>query len=309
MKKNCIIFGGNGFIGSHLAECLVNRGYNVTIFDKIQTEPKNLSGIRDKIDIISGDFLNRDEVAGSLKGMDLLFHFISTTNPVTSVENPVYDIETNIAGSVQLMQAAVKAGIEKIIYPSSGGTVYGKTGGEPIRESSPLNPVNPYAISKLAVERYLNYFMQSSDLEYLILRYSNPYGERQNPYAKQGVIPIFLNKLKNNQRPVIFGDGTAIRDYIYIGDAIDATIAVLESRTKERVFNVGSGQETSLNHLIKIMSEVTGKVCSPDYVDDGGVHLDKFVLDVSLIRHETGWQPVVPLDEGIARTWKWILSL
>jgi UDP-glucose 4-epimerase len=308
MGKNCIIFGGNGFIGSHLAESLVNRGYAVTIFDKFQSGTGNLSDILDEIEIISGDFLNRDAVSGALEGMDLLFHYISSTNPATSIADPVFDIESNIAGSVQLFQAAVKAGVRKVIFPSSGGTIYGKTGGEPIRESCPLNPVNPYAISKLAVERYLDYFFQSSGLEYLILRYSNPYGERQNPYAKQGVIPIFLNKIKNNERPVIYGDGSAIRDYIYIKDAIDATVAVVTGTTRERVFNIGSGQETSLNQLIDIMSEVTGKVCLPEYVNDEGVYLSKFVLDISRIKQETGWQPAVPLKDGIARTWEWITS-
>ncbi len=307
--KNCIVFGGNGFIGSHIAERLVKRGYTVTIFDKCQSGTGNLSGIIDKVEVISGDFLNKDAVSGALEGMDLLFHYISTTNPATSLENPIYDIESNITGSVQLFRAAVKAGVQKIIFPSSGGTIYGKTGAEPIRESCPLNPVNPYAISKLAIERYLDYFQQSFGLEYLILRYSNPYGERQNPYARQGVIPIFLNKLKNDESPVIFGDGSAIRDYIYIQDAIDATMAVLTSRTQERVFNIGSGQGISLNHLIDMMSEVTKKTCIPEYVGDGGVYLSKCVLDISKIKQETSWEPAVPLKDGIARTWEWIIAL
>jgi UDP-glucose 4-epimerase len=307
--KNCIIFGGNGFIGSHLAERLVEKGYSVTVFDRFKSGMGNISGIEDKIEVIFGDFLNTDDVGEALKGKDLLFHFISTTNPATSVENPIYDIESNIAGSVQLLQAAVKAGIQKVIFSSSGGTIYGKTQDYPTPESVPLNPVNPYAISKLAIERYLQYFQQSFGLEYQSLRYSNPYGERQNPYAKQGVIPIFLNKIKNGERPVIYGDGSAIRDYIYVKDAIDATIAVLESKTHERVFNIGSGQETSLTQLIEILSEVTGKECIPEYKDDGGRYLSKFVLDISRVTHETGWVPKTSIYEGISKTWTWINSL
>jgi UDP-glucose 4-epimerase len=307
--KECIIFGGNGFIGSHLAESLVKRGYRIKVFDTFQSGTANLSGILDKIEIIEGNFLNKNDVSRAVEGTDFVFHYVSTTNPATSVDDPVFDIETNVAGSVRLFQAAVRAGVKKVIFPSSGGTIYGKTLGEPLRESSPLNPVNPYAISKLAIERYLDYFNQSSGLEYLILRYSNPYGERQNPYAKQGVIPIFLNKIKNNEKPVIYGDGSAIRDYIYIKDAVDATVSVFESRTHERVFNIGSGIETSLNQLIGIMSEVTGRECIPDYIKDTGFYLPKFVLDVSKIKQKTGWEPSVDLHEGIKRTWEWIKKL
>lgn len=309
MTENCIIFGGNGFIGSHLAEHLVERGYAVTVFDRFLSGMGNLAGMTDKIEVISGDFLNKDDVSNALEGMDILFHYISTTNPATSVQDPIYDIESNIIGSVHLLQAAVKADVRRVIFPSSGGTIYGKTTGEPIRESSLLNPVNPYSISKLAIERYLHYFQQSSGLEYLILRYSNPYGERQSPYAKQGVIPIFLNKIKNNEQPVIYGDGSSTRDYIYIKDAIDATIAVLESETRERVFNIGSGQETSLNRLIDIMSEVTGKECTPEYKNDNGIYLSKFVLDISRITRETGWVPTTSLYDGLSKTWEWINSL
>ena len=205
-----------------------------------------------------------------------------------------------------MFQEAIKAGIQKVIFPSSGGTVYGKNHDKPILESCSLKPVNPYAISKLAVDRYLHFFKEKYELDFTILRYSNPYGERQSPYAKQGVIPIFLNRIKNNEPPIIYGDGTAIRDYIYIKDAIDATIAVLKSNTKENVFNIGSGQETSLNDLIRIMSQVTDKECLPKYVDDGGTYLSKFVLDISKIRHETGWQPSVSIEDGIERTWNWL---
>ena len=307
--KKCIIFGGNGFIGSHLAESLVQRGYHVKVFDTFQSGTGNLSGILDRIEVIKGNFLDRNDVSEAVDGMDFVFHYVSTTNPATSVDDPVFDIESNLAGSVRLFQASVRAGVKKVIFPSSGGTIYGKTRGGPLNESSPTNPVNPYAISKLAIERYLEYFHQSSGLGYLILRYSNPYGERQNPYARQGVIPIFLNKIKKNEKPVIYGDGSAIRDYIYIKDAIDATISVFESRTKERVFNIGSGQETSLNQLVTIMSEVTGRECIPDYMKETGVYLSKFVLDISKIKEVTGWEPSVDLLEGIKRTWEWIEAL
>jgi UDP-glucose 4-epimerase len=143
-------------------------------------------------------------------------------------------------------------------------------------------------------------------MDYFILRYSNPYGERQNPLGNQGVIPIFLNKIKNNEHPVIYGDGSAIRDYIYIDDAIDATMAVLNSNTKETLFNVGSGQETSINQLLSVMSDVTSYKVDPVYRENSGIYLPKIVLDTSRIRKETGWYPKTDIKEGIKKTWEWI---
>lgn len=307
--KVCLILGGNGFIGSHLAGGLLRQGFTVKVFDTFQGGMKNLDSVRDNIELINGDFLCDADVIRALKDTDYVFHYISTTNPVTSLENPVFDISSNIIGSVKLFQHAQNAGVEKVFFPSSGGTVYGEPKEIPIRESAPMNPVNPYAISKLAIEKYLDYFHHHFGMKYVILRYSNPYGEGQNPHAKQGVIPIFLNKIKNNERPVIYGDGSAIRDYLYIGDAVDATIAVVTSGTRERVFNIASGEETSLNQLIEIMSEVTNKHCLPEYVNDGKTYLSRFVLDISRLTRETGWKPKIPLKEGIDRTWRWISSL
>lgn len=307
--KTCIIFGGNGFIGSHLAEGLVHEGYEVKVFDTFQSGTANLKGIINDIELIKGDFLIENDVNKALEDVDYLFHYISTTNPVTAARNPIYDIESNIIGSFKLFQNAVEKNIEKIIFPSSGGTIYGDTTGKPIKETAPLNPVNPYAISKLTIENYLQYFKHTYGIDYLILRYSNLYGERQNPLAKQGVISIFLNMIKNNEKTVIYGDGSAIRDYSYINDAIDATLAVLRSKTKKKIFNIGSGQGTSLNQLIDLMSKVTNKKVSPEYVEDSGIYLSKIVLDISRIIEETGWKPTTELDLGLEITWNWIKAL
>lgn len=302
----CLIFGGSGFIGSHFAEALVNKGYEVKVFDNFKNGMANLDAIIDKIEIIKGDFFNETDVSSALKNIDYVFHYISTTTPATATKDPIYDIETNIIGSVKMFQCAVKNNVKKIIFPSSGGTIYGEKASVPCKETDPVNPVNPYAISKLTIEKYLHYFNYAYGIDYTIFRYSNPYGERQNPLGKQGVIPIFLNKIKHDEKPVIYGDGSMIRDYIYIKDAVDATIAVLEKNTKEKVFNVGSGNGTSLNELIDIMSKVVGQKVIPDYIENCAAYIPKIVLDISRIQKETGWKPTTDIQEGVRRTWQWI---
>jgi UDP-glucose 4-epimerase len=302
----CLIFGGNGFIGSHLAGGLVRDGFSVKIFDTFQGGMKNLEDLRNNIELVKGDFFSETDVVGALQDVDYVFHYISTTNPATAVKDPVFDIQSNVIGSVKMFQCAQKAGVKKIFFSSSGGTIYGEPLTVPIKESAPANSVNPYAISKLAIERYLDFFHNHYGMEYVVLRYSNPYGERQNPLGNQGVIPIFLNKIKNNEKPVIFGDGNSVRDYIYIKDAIDATLAIVKKDPESHVFNIGNGKGTTLNELIQIMSEVTGKTVAPTYIPDSRNYISKIVLDIEQIQHETGWYPKTGINEGVKKTWEWI---
>jgi UDP-glucose 4-epimerase len=304
--ESCLVFGGNGFIGSHLAESLVQKGYRVKVFDNFRNGMANLETIKDRIEVISGEFLNEDDVRKALKNIDYVFHYVSTTIPATAKNNPIYDIESNVIGSVKLFQNAVTANIKKVIFSSSGGTIYGEAPNLPIGESDPTNPIDPYGISKLSIEKYLYYFNYNYGLDYAIFRYSNPYGPRQNPNGKQGVIPIFLNKIKQNEQPTIFGDGSMIRDYIYIEDAINATIAVFESKTSEKIFNVGSGKGKSINELLADISEIVEKKIVPNYLKQNGTYVQKVVLDISKIRSLTSWKPTIPLEEGIRQTWSWI---
>ena len=305
----CLVLGGNGFIGSHLAEGLVEKGYDVRVFDSFQTGMANLETIKGKIEIINGDFLNHADVFQALKGMDYVFHYIGTTVPATAIKDPIYDVQTNVIGTVRLLQLAVTSKVKRVIFPSSGGTVYGEPASLPVHETHDLNPMDPYGISKLAIERYLNYFNRAYGLDYLILRYSNPYGERQNPHGQQGVIPVFLNRIKMGERPVIYGDGSMERDYIYVADAVEATIAALEKKTAHKIFNVGTGAGTSINQLVKVMSGVVGKEIEPIYVEDTAIRVQKIVLDVSRIRDEVGWKPNTSLQQGIERTWRWLTCL
>jgi UDP-glucose 4-epimerase len=305
---NCLILGGSGFIGSHLAEALLKKDYSVRVFGDFKTGMKNIESISGRIEIIKGDFQNISDLTLAVQDVDTIFHYISTTNPASSFDNPVYDIETNVIRSVRMMEIALKNDVKQIIFPSTGGTIYGDARTIPISEEDPVNPLNPYAISKLTIEKYLQYFFNQYGMDYLVLRYSNPYGERQNPLGNQGVIPIFLHKIRHDEAPVIYGDGNSIRDYIYIEDAIDATIALLGKESCEKLFNIGSGTGTSLNQLIEIMSEVTGKPVYPVYKQDAGRYIRNVVLDISKIQKCTGWHPKTDIVEGINRTWEWLIE-
>ena len=306
----CLVVGGNGFIGSHLSERLLREGYEVAVLDRFKSGVNNLWEISGQIEIFRGSYLDQELLRTAMKGMDYVFHYASSTTPATSIADPVYEIESNLLGSVRLLQIARDEGVKKVIFPSSGGTIYGEPKRLPVREEDCALPSNPYAISKWAVERYLHHFHELYGLDYLILRYSNPYGERQSPYGKQGVIPIFLNRIKHNQRPVIYGDGSMVRDYIYINDIIDATSILFESVIKDKVFNVGSGIGVSLNEIIKTMYSIFGEEIRPIYeINSSRTYVTSIVLDIAKIETKTGWKPSTSIEEGIRKTWIWIKRL
>lgn len=306
----CLVVGGNGFIGSHLSERLLREGYEVAVLDRFKSGVNNLWEISGQIEIFRGSYLDQELLRTAMEGMDYVFHYASSTTPATSIADPVYEIESNLLGSVRLLQIARDEGVKKVIFPSSGGTIYGEPKRLPVREEDCALPSNPYAISKWAVERYLHHFHELYGLDYLILRYSNPYGERQSPYGKQGVIPIFLNRIKHNQRPVIYGDGSMVRDYIYINDIIEATSILFESAIKDKVFNVGSGIGVSLNEIIKTMYSILGEEIRPIYeINSSRTYVTSIVLDIAKIETKTGWKPSTSIEEGIRKTWIWIKRL
>ena len=306
----CLVVGGNGFIGSHLSERLLREGYEVAVLDRFKSGVNNLWEISGQIEIFRGSYLDQELLRTAMEGMDYVFHYASSTTPATSIVDPDYEIESNLLGSVRLLQIARDEGVKKVIFPSSGGTIYGEPKSLPVREEDCALPSNPYAISKWAVERYLHHFHELYGLDYLILRYSNPYGERQNPYGKQGVIPIFLNRIKHNQRPVIYGDGSMVRDYIYINDIIEATSILFESAIKDKVFNVGSGIGISLNEIIKTMYSILGEEIRPIYeINSSRTYVTGIVLDIAKIETKTGWKPSTSIEEGIRKTWIWIKRL
>lgn len=306
--STCLILGGNGFIGAQTAKALLENDYNVKILSDFRTGISNIESIVDKIELIKGNFLDHTIIKKAIKDVDFVYHNIYTTNPQNSITNPTYDVESNVIGTINILQQLVQADIKKIIFASSGGTVYGEPLKVPVSEDYPTNPICPYGISKLSIEKYIQYFNYVYGLDYTIFRYSNPYGIGQNPSKGQGVIPIFLSNIARGKSPVIYGDGSVIRDYVYVKDIADVNLmAISESKkSKEHIFNVGSGTGTSLNELIDIMSIVVGNTIVPKYVDVRKGDVSKIILDITRIKKEYGWEPKTSLVEGIRNTWEWV---
>ena len=283
MKRKCLIIGGGGFIGSHLAETLLAQNYDVRIFDVRNFEKKNLLIFIDKIELVEGDFSNPVDVAFALKDVDFVYHLVSSTIPSNSVLNPTYDVESNVVPSIRLLQLCLDAKIKKLVFISSGGTVYGIPNHLPINESHPSNPISSYGIAKRTIESYIALYNKLWGLDACIFRLSNPFGERQNPLGKQGAVPIFLYKALKSGSIDIWGDGHVIRDYIYINDVTKFLVKALEIETPELIYNLGAGVGTSINDILKYIKTYVNKDVIINYLEGRDFDVTENVLDIGLL--------------------------
>lgn len=300
---NIAILGGCGFIGSYLAEALLEESHRITIFDNLNTNRKNVDHIQDMVRFVGGDFTNAIDVARAIEGAEIVIHFIGSTLPGNSLKNPIYDIETNVIGSINLFEQCVKASVRKVVFISSGGTVYGNTQSTPIKETHALNPINPYGLSKMVIEKFLGLYFYHYGMDYTVIRLSNPYGGRQNPKTGQGVIASWMHRVKNNKPIEIWGDGTIIRDYLYIQDAVRALKLAALANSDQKIFNVGSGKGISLLQLHEALEEVVGKHVPATFKDVRRVDVPINILDISLIKAVLGWEAEIDLKDGMGLMW------
>ena len=294
----CLILGGSGFIGSHLCEALLNNGHEVRVFDR--------SPPFSRVEWFKGDFSSDQHILlRAVRTSDVIYHLLSTTVPESSIDNPVYDIGSNIINTVKLLDMARQERVKKIIFISSGGTVYGSPRSLPIKETHPTNPICPYGVNKLAIEKYLGVYKRLYGLESCILRLSNPYGERQDPGGFQGVISKFLHCAIRGEPVRIMGDGHIIRDYFYVGDAVNAMVKVLSYQWEENIFNIGSGVGLSLIELLDIIEDIVGYPVARIYMKGRPFDVRENVLDVSRALGLLGWMPTTPIREGLEKTIGW----
>jgi UDP-glucose 4-epimerase len=235
----------------------------------------------------------------------VVFHLISTTLPQASNENPVQDAQTNLVGTLRMLEQCRRAGVRKVVFVSSGGTVYGIPMSVPIAESHPTNPTCAYGIHKLAIEKYLHLEHVLHGLDYCVLRPANLYGERQRADLAFGAVSVFLDRAVRGEPIRIWGDGSIVRDYVYVGDAVAAFIAAMTHAGTERIFNIGSGKGTSLNELVTLIEAALGRKVAVEYAPARGFDVSANVLDSSLARRALGWSAATSLASGIQKTYEW----
>jgi len=300
---NVLVLGGNGFIGSHLLDHLRTNGHKVRVFDR---QDELYRKPQPEVDYYIGDFGNRAMLASALKNIDVVFHLISTTVPKTSNDDPAFDVLSNVVETIYLLEQCVKEHVKKVVFVSSGGAVYGTPSVLPVSEDSPTNPESSYGITKLTIEKYLSLFHRLYGLNYTIMRPSNPYGARQNPFANQGVIAVFLGRIAKGEVLEIWGDGEATKDYISIGDLIDGIYRATFFKVSSRIFNIGSGVGYSVNDLVQIIGEVVDQRFTVLYSAKGIHDVSKIYLDITRAKRELGWEPTTPLDVGIRSVWDFV---
>jgi UDP-glucose 4-epimerase len=301
------VIGGNGFIGSHVVDSLVGRGHQVAVFDRPRRRRPQFSARG--VEVIPGDFLNTADVRASLEDQDVVLHFLSTTDPATAQGDPTIDIRTNITSSVQLFAACVDAGVSHVYYASSGGAIYGdQDHPDAFAETDVTMPVSPYAIGKQAIEGYLRYFGRTHGLRSTSFRISNPYGPRQNPLKRQGVIPIFLRRVAEGAPLTVLGDGSMVRDYLYVGDVADMIAEVVTAGPRHDLYNLGSGVGTTINELVRTIREVTGRGVPVEHLPRPATFVDRVVLSVARYEKEFVTRPTTALADGIRLTWEEMLE-
>jgi UDP-glucose 4-epimerase len=300
--QKVLVTGGTGFIGQHLVNELLAKARQICVLTR------NVQGFYNngRITYYTGDFTRAADLATLLSGVDVVYHLAVTTTPGHSNEQIQYDAHTNLMGSLTLMEQAAKAGVRRFVFVSSGGSVYGLNGGSLIDEEHPTNPISAHGVSKLAAEKYLEIFRRQYGMEYRIARASNPYGEGQDPNRGQGFIAYALGRLSQGEELVIWGDGSVVRDYVYVGDVAEALALMLDDQAPYRVYNVGSGQGHSLNELVAILAQLTGRKSGVRYVAGRPADVPYNCLHIGRIKQALRWEPHTDLQTGLALTWEWV---
>ena len=297
---NIIVLGGNGFIGSHIVDELMLRGHSVSVL--CRSREKVTRYIAD-VKYYYGDFLDSVVVNEAIQGKDAVIHSISSTVPSTSVRNPVIDINQNLVATVNLLEIMIRSNVKRLIYLSSGGTVYGSPKYLPVNEDHPLNPISSYGVVKVAIENYIGMFKELYGLKPIILRPSNPYGTRQGHAGIQGALSTFLGNTLANKKITIWGDGEIKRGYIYVKDLARLCSIAVES-SAEGTFNVCSGTSTSLNQILEYIESVTGVTPLVEYQMGRAFDVKDILLNIDKVQSVFGWEPKYFIQDGIADYYK-----
>jgi UDP-glucose 4-epimerase len=297
---NVLVTGGAGFIGSHVVDRFVQEGHQVSVIDNLSTGKRknvNREAVLYKADICS----SRLDRIFKREAPVVIVHLAAQMNVRRSTEDPMFDANVNILGTINLLQLAIKYGARKMVFASSGGAVYGEQHQFPAPETHPTAPLSPYGISKLSCEYYLEYFRHVAGLGYTALRFGNVYGPRQNPEGEAGVIAIFSQQLLKGQQSLINGNGLQTRDYVYVRDVVEAVMTASDQHV-HGIYNVGTGVETTVNDIFGRLKALTQVDCKELHGPAKKGEQLRSVLDCSKLTEDTGWEPTVSLAEGLAET-------
>lgn len=301
-----VVLGATGFLGSNLVSALIRRGDHVLAFspDRDRLEVMRNLGV----EAVEGDFLRPETLDIPLEGSDWMVHLASTTTPLESVSDPQRDA-ANLSASRELFRRAIEARVRRILFSSSGGTVYGDSGQRPIDETAETRPVLPYTRTKLAIESELMRVCEGTDTVPIILRFGNPYGPNQSPARGTGVVTAWLRAARDDQPIVVYGSRRNARDFFYVSDAVRAMLLSLEGEGARGTYNIGSGRATTLDEVLTAIEAVTGRGLRVTEVESRQSDVVKVIaLDFSRARRDFGWRPLVSLEQGLKLTWEWVLA-
>lgn len=301
--KKILILGGTGFIGLNLTYYFLhNTEYEITIFGRNWINypidlQKNV-----RVKLISGEFGPSYDFDRLVSGQNVIFHLISTTVPTTSNKNIAKEIIDNIESTSVLLEACVKHNIEKVIFTSSGGTVYGITNEQRISENAQTDPITSYGLQKLSIEKLLYLYSRMRGLDYRIIRLANPYGPFQKVNGIQGVVSTFIYNILHQKELIVYGDGSVVRDYLYIDDAVQAIINIFDDDAKEKLYNVGSGKGMSINEIISGIEMSLNLTAKVKFIEGRNVDVPSNILDISKYEQEFGKVSFTSFEEGIKKT-------
>ncbi len=304
-----LVTGGTGFIGSFVVEALLNNGHEVRVIANGRQLPVYLQKRSNQITYYQGDFGEIDVLEKALQGCDAVIHLAWSTVPKQTRGATAYEFSGNLNSNINLIEKCIDFNINKFVFISSGGTVYGIPGQLPVTENHPLNPISNYGLGKLTMEKLLYLYHHNQNFNYTALRVSNAYGERQNLYKNQGVIGVWLQNISQNKPIEIWGDGSVVRDYVYVQDVAKAVLNALEKVKGADIYNIGGGGNGhSLNDIIAAIKHGLGISFEVNYKPSRNFDVPANVLDISKAIAEIGYQPTIGLSEGISRTWQWIIE-
>lgn len=305
-----LVTGGGGFIGSHVVDAYLQAGHRVTVVDNLSTG--RMANMNPRAQFFPVDIRSAtlDDIFRRGR-FDVVNHHAAHIDLRRSVAHPWHDAEVNILGTLNLLECARRYGVTRVIFASTGGAIYGDNGLYPTPESHPARPQSPYGVAKLAVEHYLRYYQAVHGLRIVVLRYANVYGPRQDPYGEAGVVAIFIHRLLQGERPLIFGDGLQTRDFVFVGDVARANRLAADALVEDPthagplVVNIGTGEEVAVNALFHLLKTFRPRAPEPIHAPPKAGEQRRSVVDPSLAKRTLGWEALMPMEKGLRKTWDW----